>query len=134
MGLFARSNRFVSVARRRIDTALTAHELSLADFDVLSALRRVGAPFSLKPSELAERLMVTRGGITARIDALEPRGLVARQRDLSDRRSEPILLTPAGLRLVDRAVVSVLEVEQSLYEGLTKAELAALDRTLRRLS
>lgn len=133
MGLFARSNRFVVLAMRKLDAALAAHGLSVGEFDVLSALRRAGEPFALKPSGLADRLMLTRAGITARVDRLEASGLVVRQRDPNDRRSEPIVLTEAGRRTVDLAVESVLAAESELFGEFTLSERRKLDRLLRRL-
>jgi DNA-binding MarR family transcriptional regulator len=133
MGLFARSNRFVALGMRKLEAVLAEHGLSVGEFDVLSALRRATEPSSLKPSDLADRLMVTRGGITARVDRLETGGLVARHRDPNDRRSEPIMLTETGRRTVDRALVSVLAVETELFGELTLADRKNLDRLLRRL-
>jgi hypothetical protein len=57
MGLFARSNRFVALGMRELEAALADHGVSVGEFDVLSALRRAGAPLSLKPSDLADRLL-----------------------------------------------------------------------------
>jgi DNA-binding MarR family transcriptional regulator len=134
MGVFAHSSRFVALGMRKLDTALADHGLSIGDFDVLSALRRIGEPYTLKPSELAGRLMVTRAGVTARVDRLETAGLVARRRDPDDRRSEPIVLTAAGRQAIDDALVTVLAVETQLLGALTPAERKTLDRLLRRLS
>jgi DNA-binding MarR family transcriptional regulator len=133
MALFALSNRFASLGVRQVESALADHGIALGEFDVLSALRRAGQPFSLRPSDLADRLMVTKAGITARVDRLEAGGLVARKRDPADRRSEPITLTRPGLRVIDLALVTVLEVESQLFEELTPSDRKALERILRRL-
>jgi DNA-binding MarR family transcriptional regulator len=134
MGLFAWSNRFVTLGMRQLETSLADHRLSVGEFEVLSALRRSGKPYALKPSELADRLMVTRAGITARVDRLEESGLVARHRDPDDRRSEPIMLTTAGRRAIDDALVTVLTVEARLFGGLSSTEQRTLERLLRRLA
>lgn len=133
MALFARCNRFVTLSLRHLESTLGDHNLSVGEFDVLSALRRSGPPFTLRPSELAERVMVTRAGMTSRVDKLEGNGLVERRRDPDDRRSEPIVLTRAGQRLVDRALVALLEREAQLFAGLTKAQQREMDTLLRRL-
>ena len=133
MGLFARSNRVVALGLRRLEAALTDHGISIGEFDVLSALRRADEPFTLKPSDLADRLMVTRAGITGRVDRLEAAGLVTRRRDPDDRRSEPIVLTVAGRRTADAALVSVLAAEADVFHVLTSVERTTLDRLLRRL-
>ncbi len=133
MALFARCNRFVTLSMRKLEAILAEHGLSVGDFDVLSALRRTGGSYTLRPSELADRLMVTRAGITSRVDRLEGRGFVERQRDPGDRRSEPIALTNAGRQLVDTALVAYLDAETQLFSGLTETQQRQLDALLRRL-
>ena len=133
MALFARCNRFVTLSRRKLEATLADHDLSVGEFDVLSALRRCGEPFMLRPSELADRVMVTRAGVTSRVDKLEENGLVERRRDPEDRRSEPIVLTKAGRRLVDRALVAYLDAESRLFAGLSHTQQRQLEALLRRL-
>lgn len=133
MALFARCNRFVTLALRTLEATLAEQNLSVGEFDVLSALRRSGDPFTLRPSELAERVMVTRAGITGRVDKLEESGLVERRRDPDDRRSEPIVLTKTGRRVVDHALAAYLAAEAELFVGLSPAQRRQLDSLLRRL-
>ncbi len=134
MALFARLNRFVLLSLKSLDAALEARGLSLAEFDVLSALRRSGEPFMLRPSQLADALMVSRAGVTARIDRLVARRLVERRRDLDDRRSEPVALTAAGRVAVDAALVTHLGAGSALFQHLSRADREALDATLRQLT
>lgn len=134
MALFARCNRFVTLARRRLEATLAGHGLSVGEFDVLSALRRRDDPFVLRPSELADRVMVTRAGVTSRVDRLEEKGLVARHRDPSDRRSEPIALTDAGRRLVDDALAAYLAEQERVFASLSPTQRHQLGALLRRLT
>jgi DNA-binding MarR family transcriptional regulator len=134
MSLFARCNRFVMLGMRRLETTLGEHDLTIGDFDVLSSLRRSGDASTLRPSELAERLMVTRAGVTGRIDRLTERGLVKRVRDVADRRSEPITLTAAGRRKIDGVLEAVLETEATLFSDLSDTQQQRLESLLRRLS
>lgn len=133
MGLFARCNRFTTLSIRQLEMTLAQHGLSVGEFDVLSALRRSGKPFVLRPSQLADRVMVTRAGVTSRVDKLEERGLVERPGDPNDRRSEPIMLTKAGQRLVDSTLLGYLENQKQLFSSLTPAQHSQLDSLLRRL-
>ena len=133
MALFARCNRFVTLSIRQLEATLAKHGLSVGEFDVLSALRRSGEPFILRPSELADRVMVTRAGITSRIDKLEENGYVKRLRDPSDRRSEPIGLTKAGRRLIDGALVNYLDNQTRLFAALSPAQQRQLDSLLRKI-
>ena len=134
MVLFAQLNRFVLKSLRLLEKAQAAHELTLAEFDVLAGLRRSGAPFTLRPSELADALLLTRAGMTARIDGLVGRGLVERRSDATDRRSGPVALTKRGRRLIDRAVVTHVAAEEALFAGLSTTQRASLEAALRSLS
>jgi DNA-binding MarR family transcriptional regulator len=80
--------------------------------DVLSALRRSGAPFRLPAGELAEAVLLSSGGMTARIDRMEAAGLVRRGPDPEDRRGVLVELTPAGLEAIDRAIDADLELDE----------------------
>ena len=71
---------------RTVDSMLATLELKWWEVDVLGALRRAGPPFRLSPGELSERLMVTSGTMTTRVDRLEERGFVAREQAEHDRR------------------------------------------------
>lgn len=133
MALFGRCNRFVTLSLRKLEATVADHNLSLGEFDVLSALRRSGPPFTLRPSELADRLMVTRAGMTGRVDRLELRGFVERRRNPDDRRSEPITLTKTGRQQLDTTLVAYLDAEAQLFSGLTEAQRRQLDSLLRRL-
>src|SRR3989442_12972113 len=70
--------------------------LQRGEFDVLAALRRSGPPYTLIPSELSKTLMLSRAGMTSRLDRLEAAGFVERTLDPNDRRSFRIRLTDKG--------------------------------------
>lgn len=103
------------------------------DYGVLVALRRSGAPYELTPTGLARQRMMTSGGMTAAIDRLERKGLVARLPNPSDRRGSLVKLTGDGLRIVDRAMELHAEVEHGLVAGLGASERRQLERLLRKL-
>lgn len=103
------------------------------DYGVLAALRRAGAPHELTPTELARQRMMTSGGMTAALDRLERRGLVARAPNPADRRGTLIGLTAAGRDIVDRAMTLHSETEQRLVGGLDAREREQLAGLLRKL-
>ena len=78
--------------------------LQRGEFDVLAALRRSGPPYTLIPSELSATLMMSRAGMTSRLDRLENAGFVERTLDPNDRRSFRIRLTDQGFEAVDAAM------------------------------
>src|SRR5262245_49172238 len=73
------------------------HGLTHAEFDVLATLRRAGAPYALRPGQLAARSMLTTGGTSNILQRLVTGGLVDREPDPSDGRSSWVRLTPLGV-------------------------------------
>ena len=104
------------------------------DFDVLAALRRAGAPFSVRLGELSRALLVTTGAITKRIDRLERRGLVDRIGGVEDDgRGKLVRLTARGRALVDRLIAVHLANEDRLLSALSPAERRTLAGLLAKL-
>ena len=77
--------------------------------------------------------MVTRAGVTGRVDRLVERRLVDRRRDPDDRRSEPVQLTELGRRTIEGALSDFLEAEADLFGALTENQQRQLESLLRRL-
>ena len=126
----SRLARHLDLARR---SAFARHGLETWAFDVLSALRREGAPYRLSPGALLTQTLVTSGTMTNRIDRLAEHGLVERLPSPDDRRGVLVQLTPAGLRTVDDAMADLLAVERELLGDLPMADrdrLADLLRTV----
>jgi DNA-binding MarR family transcriptional regulator len=130
----ARLNRARALTIGQVERALTAAGSSLADFDVLSALRRQGPPYQAKPSSLARSIMLSASGMTSRIDHLEKAGLVQRVIDPTNRRTAPVALTPAGVAEAERLVRTLVATEEELLSSLTPRERSTLDRVLRKLA
>ena len=84
----------------RLQEALTAAELPpLPWFEVLATLDR--APEQrLKMGDLAEALVITRGGLTKLVDRLIKAGLLERTFCETDRRVSYATLLPAGVELL----------------------------------
>ncbi|MFD3706211.1 MarR family winged helix-turn-helix transcriptional regulator [Nocardia sp. NPDC058658] len=133
MAVFGRLGRLMTIGTARIESVFAAHGLQRGEFDVLAALRRSGTPFELNPSVLADTLMLSRAGMTGRIDRLEAAGLVRRIADREDRRAVRVALTEEGRVLVDRVVVAHTENETAMLAVLEPADRAALDRISRTL-
>jgi DNA-binding MarR family transcriptional regulator len=114
-------------------SAFAARELEGWGFEVLSALRRAGAPYQLSPGQLVAQTLVTSGTMTNRVDRLAARGLVSRGPDPSDRRGVKVTLTTAGRAVVDAAMADLLDRERILLNELRPAERDHLAELLRRL-
>jgi DNA-binding MarR family transcriptional regulator len=128
MATVARINRLAILLRRSVDQQLEIEGSNLAEFDVLSALRRSGPPYRLKPSELARVSMLSPSGMTHRIDLLEAAGLVVRVADPDSRRTAPVELTAAGLAASEQLARVVVDVERRLLGAVSAGDRRELDR------
>jgi DNA-binding MarR family transcriptional regulator len=118
----------------RLQEALTAAELPpLPWYEVLATLDR--APEQrLKMGELAEALVITRGGLTKLVDRLIKAGLLERTFCESDRRVSYATLLPAGVELLEemRPVVRG-ELAAAFTANLSVAEAEGLRETMDRI-
>lgn len=133
MQVLSRVSRLARHLDRARRAAFAAHSLEAWEFDVLSALRRQGAPYQLSPGALLRATLVTSGTMTNRIDRLEASGLVRRRHDPQDKRGVLVELTRDGIGQVDAAVADLLERERELLASLSadqQEELAGLLRVL----
>lgn len=126
----SRLARHLDLARK---TAFRAHNLVAWEFDVLSALRRAGAPYQLTPGQLMASTLVSSGTMTNRIDRMVDHGLVVRLADELDRRVVRVRITAEGKRRVDEAMAALLEEEAQLLLALPSADRDELARLLRQL-
>ena len=122
------------LVQARIDEVVGGFGLShKGDLDVLTALRRSGEPYEQTPSRLARGLQLTTGGMTNRLDRLEHAELILRGPDPSDRRGVLVRLTEHGKRVVDEALDSAIEVQDSVLGCLSKGQRTTLSGILEEL-
>lgn len=133
MGTVGRLLRAATLIGAGIDRLAAEHGLNRGEGDVLLTLRRAGAPYRLKPSELARAQLVTPGGMTSRLARLERNELVRRRPDPDDRRVLTVELTAKGRKLVDRVLPEHVANEEQMLDGLSRRERDELDRLLAKL-
>ncbi|WP_066371814.1 MarR family winged helix-turn-helix transcriptional regulator [Herbidospora mongoliensis] len=126
----SRLSRHLERARR---ASFAEHGLEPWEFDVLTALRRAGAPYVMSPGALLRATLVTSGTMTNRIDRLTAAGLVTRNPDPDDRRGVLVRLTANGLSRVDAAFADLLRREQELLAALGRQQQLDLSGLLRTL-
>jgi len=131
--VLSRVGRLARHLDRQRSSVFARHDLETWSFDVLSALRRSGAPHNLSPGQLLAQTLVTSGTMTNRLDHLEARGLIRRKPDPSDARSVRVELTAAGRRRVDAALKDLVGREDAILASLDGAERRILARLLRRV-
>jgi DNA-binding MarR family transcriptional regulator len=110
-----------------------AHGLPLAWYDVLCEL--AAAPGRrMRMGELADRVMLTRAGLTGLVDRLEGRGLVERRPCDGDARGTYAVATAAGMQQLEVAQTTHRDAIRRRYTGrLTRAQLEHLGGVWRRL-
>ena len=113
------------------DEVHTSAGLPRPSFKILLALRRLGAPYTASPSDLADALGLSRGALSARLGPLEEDGLIARTVDKDDRRRVHVRLTAAGRRAFDRHARSEGRAEAALLSALSPADQRRLADLLR---
>lgn len=116
---------------RELETEMLAEErISLGEYDALVQLA-VPADRRLRMSELAERLVISRSGVTRLVDRLESQGLVARSQCTPDGRGAYAVLTTAGLERLRDAVPSHLRhVEEHFLAHIPAEDLAVIERAM----
>ncbi len=107
--------------------------LALADFDVLAQLALAGG--SLRMTELADRALISRSGMTRRVARLVHEGLVRRAHAGTDARGVVVMLTDSGLdRLTVAAPVHLRGVSDLFAAKLNDQELAVFERALTKVT
>src|SRR5919109_4857248 len=64
-GLVERISKLSRYLERSLAETATAFGLTMQDWELLSALRRVGPPYRLSPTQLGSDLMLSSGAMTA---------------------------------------------------------------------
>jgi len=117
----------------RVQDGLTEAGLPpLAWFDVLATI--ADGDGQMKMGELAEALVITRGGLTKLVDRLVKAGLVERTFCESDRRVSYATLLPAGAELLSEMLPVVsAELEVAFSANVSVSEAEQLTGTLDRV-
>ncbi|MFJ9371619.1 MarR family winged helix-turn-helix transcriptional regulator [Nocardia sp. NPDC101769] len=101
---------------------------------VYDTLRAIAATDPARVQDLADRLLVTVGGMSKAVDRVEAQGLCIRRANPGDRRSSIIELTPAGKELLARAnTILDRALADAVGAVLSPAESAELQRSLAKL-
>lgn len=111
---------------------VAAHDIPLAWYDVLVQLAE--APERrLRMTELADRVLLSRSGLTRLVDRLTATGMVRRQADPSDARGTFTVLTDQGFDRLRDATPTHLRGIQKYMSHLTVEELDTLGSLLVKL-
>jgi DNA-binding MarR family transcriptional regulator len=119
---------------RRLDEELQVnHGLSLAEYDAL--LQIATAPERrLRMNLIAERVLLSRSGVTRLVDRLVADGAVERVACTTDARGAEAVLTPIGLeRLREASRTHLSGVRRYFLESIPAGDREAIERGLARV-
>ena len=122
-----------SYCERAVIAVLQPFGLSVADFDVLNTLRRVGDQDGSKPTDLARSSLITTGAMTSRLDRLERSGFIRRTPDPADRRGVLVRLTSRGSNIARQALQDVIAANETFLEPINEPERKTIASALRLL-
>ena len=123
-------NQVVIAMRRQIEQAMTAHELTAAQWYPLWKLARDGP---CTTQELARDMDIDAGATTRLVDRLAAKGLVQRLRSDNDRRLVMLHLTPAGRAVAAQVPQVLAEVNNAFLRDFSRDEWQQLKGLLRRM-
>jgi DNA-binding MarR family transcriptional regulator len=125
-------HRHAIVARALELDLMTRSDLPLAEFDVMFQLALTEG-HRLRMNELADRVVLSRAGITRLVDRLVADGLVARVKCASDARGAFAVLTERGLARLEAARPGhLVAVKRSFLASFSRTELETLAELMER--
>ena len=109
---------------------LLSSEVTVAEWVVM---REMFDDEETSPGVLAERIGMTRGGVSKLVDRLASKKLVTRRERNDDRRFQSIALTSAGRRLIPELAALADRNDEEFFHPLSAGERAALIATMKKL-
>ena len=128
--LWIRFLRFNLISNKKLQDDLEKLQLTSPQFYVLATIGYAGGlPFG----EIGEKMMVTVSNLTGIVDRLEEKGLVARERDVHDRRVIRVRLTEKGSKLYKNTIPLFEKSISQFFSPLDKSQQKELSSLLRKL-
>ncbi len=132
--LMVRIFRFGNLMLDNATRQAVAQGLTFTELEVLVTLRSAPPPHELAPTDLYSAVLISSGGLTKVLYALQKKNLVTRVKEEADRRSKPVRLTSRGCALAERVLAGVLRSDGKIISsGLSEAEVEHLTRLVRKL-
>jgi DNA-binding MarR family transcriptional regulator len=131
-GTFLRAH--ATVVRQMSEELERGHDVPLTTYDVLRQLA-LAPDRRLRMAELADRVMLSRPGLTGVVKRLEADGLIAREPAPDDGRGLNAVITAQGMRrLAEIHPLHVRSIRERFADRYTDAELRTLAELLGRLT
>lgn len=123
-------SRLASSLQESFNRELEVLEVTWPQWTVINL---VGHGVAKTPAHIAQLLGVDRSAITRLVDRLEKKGMVRRQQADFDKRSVDVVLTDAGMRLMDHLDEAAAQHQSNVLDGLDESLQAELSELIRGL-
>ena len=104
--------------------------LTMTQFDIIATL---GNQPAMTCKQLGEKTLVTKGTLTGVLERLEGKGIIKREVNQQDARSQMISLTAEGQQLFEKIFPEHIDHLHQAFSKLTDKELDELSRSLEKL-
>ena len=118
------SNHVSQAFARKVE----AHGVTVAEWVLM---RQLLGEDRLAPSQIAERMGMTRGAVTKLADRLIAKSLLMREADPEDGRAQTLALTPKSRKLVPKLAALADANDAEFFDQLAQSDRTALLRILR---
>ena len=118
--------RYIAIMLRQHEIPLTPEQFMLIDL-----LWNQGP---MTQQQLVNQLQKDKNSVTMLVDAIEKKGLVVRQQNANDRRSNTIVLTDKALDIKADAKQKGISILYNILEGISEDELHSFLQTLRKIN
>lgn len=118
--------QYIAAMLRQKDVPLTPEQFMLIDL-----LWNQG---EMSQQELADQLHKDKNSVTKLVDAIERKGFVVRRQNMSDRRSNTLVLTEKAESLKAVAKQKGIDILDQMLEGISEEEIRIFLTTLRKLN
>jgi DNA-binding MarR family transcriptional regulator len=117
-----------------MDSELRSEQhLDVQVYDVLLHTYEAG-PVGIRMTDLARKILLTKSGLTARVDKLEEGGLLERAPDAEDRRATRIRLTETGAAVFKKAAdFHLSSIERHFSSRISEEEARVICEALERI-
>jgi DNA-binding MarR family transcriptional regulator len=116
-----------------LQRAVAPFGISSNEYAILTTLRANGPPYALPPKAINQSLILTSGGMTNILNAMERRGLIERLPDPDDGRGVLVRLTASALAFIEEAIAAHLAEEHRMLAALSAEERRAVETLLAKL-
>lgn len=126
-----RAARLAAFLSQAVEAELGRLSLTRAEYEVLAVLRSVGPPYQMRPSDIANRLVLSSGGTSNVLRRLAAEELLERDPHPQDARGAWVRLSARGIQIAEDAVRAASRAQAAVLRDVPQADQRAAADALR---